>query len=405
MKVIEVNAIYGSRSTGRIVKDLCELLRKKGDIALAAAPMGISSSSEGFQIGNRLDRKWHALTARLLGKQGYASILATKRFLKWLDQQKPDLVHLHNLHGNFVNLNLLFRYLAKKDIPTVITMHDCWYFTGKCFHYVESRCQRWKTGCHDCPRNKLDIPSFFFDQTKNVHRDKKNYLSAIPRLTVVGCSDWICKEAKQSFLNAKEIVRIYNGVDLSVFKPTENAFRKSHGLESQFIILGMANKWLLKENRATVERVLSSMGSDDVLVLVGCDQSQVDGFDRQKTIICVDYLADPNELADVYSSADVFVNLTLADTLPTVNMESLCCGTPVITYDSCGSAELVDQGITGYVVPQFDQSALIAALTEIRNHRIDRARCRSVAAERFEKNQNYQAYRQLFCYITKGVKE
>ena len=336
MKVVQINAVYGFGSTGIIVRDIDQMLKQHGENSCVIYQKSELPVDNGFCVGNPVDWKWHAFMARVQGKQGYASILSTKKMLTYLDAQKPDIVHLHNLHSNYVNLNMLLDYLAKNNISTVVTLHDCWFFTGKCFHFITSGCEKWKYKCDNCPQNKADVKSLFFDQSRSVFEDKKKYFQRIAKLTVVGCSEWIKKLSEQSpIFRGKNILRIYNGVDTSVFYyRDEQVFRSKNKLNNQFVILGMANKWLLEENKEIFDRLVKSLEEDETVVIIGCSEEQRKKLSDIKRVLAVRYVKGRNELADIYASSNVFVNLTFEDTLPTVNMESICCGTPVITYDS-----------------------------------------------------------------------
>lgn len=401
---MQINAVYGYGSTGIIVKDLRELSKEKGIYGTVACQTTTVSDENIYQIGNKYDWKIHALLTRIFGKQGYASRFTTKQFLKFLDEEKPDIVHLHNLHANYINLNMLLLYLAKKNISTVLTLHDCWFFTGKCFHFVGCGCEKWKTGCGDCPQNKEDVKSLFFDCTKSVFRDKEIAFQAIPNLTVVGCSDWIKGLAKQSSMFAgKKITRIYNGVDTSVFYQRDSdKLKKKNMLENKFVILGMANKWLKKENTEIVKKLIENLSDDDRVVIVGCTDQQKKELKKYSQVLTFGFITDRNTLADIYSSADVFVNMTFEDTLPTVNMEAICCGTPVITYNSCGSPELVRTGVTGYVISQKSECELFNALYKVKNGLIDRDKCAAEGVKRFDKTSQYQKYIRLYQNIVEG---
>ena len=299
---------------------------------------------------------------------------------------------------------MLLLYLAKKNISTVLTLHDCWFFTGKCFHFVGCGCEKWKTGCGDCPQNKEDVKSLFFDCTKSVFRDKEIAFQAIPNLTVVGCSDWIKGLAKQSSMFAgKKITRIYNGVDTSVFYQRDSdKLKKKNMLENKFVILGMANKWLKKENTEIVKKLIKNLSDDDRVVIVGCTDQQKKELKKYSQVLAFGFITDRNTLADIYSSADVFVNMTFEDTLPTVNMEAICCGTPVITYNSCGSPELVRTGVTGYVISQKSECELFNALYKVKNGLIDRDKCAAEGVKRFDKTSQYQKYIRLYQNIVEG---
>lgn len=388
MRVLQINAVYGHLSTGIIMKDIGRTIVEHGHEAFFAYQSTNEDVENGYCIGNKFDWKMHAVLSRLSGKQSYHSKVATYKFLKYIDEIKPDVVHLHNLHSNYTHLNILLDYLAKKDIATVITMHDCWYFTGKCFHYIDYKCDGFKSGCGNCPKKKISPPSWFFDFSKSIFKDRKKYLLAIPRLKIVGCSEWICNEARKGFLRDADLVAIWNGVDTSVFKPhNKNELKKKYQCEDKYVVLGMANKWLLPQNKELLEKTIEQSGENELLVLVGCDKTQLRNLERfGNKVKTVGFIADREELAEYYSMADVFVNPTHADTLPTVNMESICCGTPVVTYDVCGSTELVLEGC-GTIVPENDVEGMINAFKNITS-----TDCALIGSKAFDRQISYNKY-------------
>ena len=395
MKVAQINAVYGFSSTGTIVQDLDCMLQEEGIESLVAYQKTNSRISNGYKIGNVMHSKWHAMWTRISGKQGYASKSATKRLIKWLKKERPDIVHLHNLHSNYVNLKLLLGYLSTNNIKTVLTLHDCWFFTGKCFHYVEDNCYKWETLCRNCPRNKKDVPSLFFDSTEKSFTDKKTWLADIDNLTIVGCSDWICKEAKRSFLGDRRIVRIYNGVDQTIFKPFGEDLRAELGIEKKFVILGMANKWLLKENEEIVQAIIASLRGDEILLLGGCTETQMQSFCNHPNVLPMKYTTSREYLAKIYKTCDVFVNLTRAEVFGLVNAEALSCGTPVITYNSGGSPECVNE-TCGKVVEQGDLTGVFEALKEIKGN-LEKYKVGAVEfSKRFNKDVNYEKYLALY---------
>lgn len=396
MRVVQINAIYGSKSTGTIVREIqscCEANGIEANVAYSIADRPDADVPRGYRIGNQLTAKWHAFISRVIGKQAYANRFTTWRFLRWLDAIKPDVVHLHNLHSNYIHLNMLLRYLAKHDIATVVTMHDCWYFTGGCMHYASVDCSRWKTGCGQCPKWR-QIPSYFFDCTQSVLKDRKKYLSAIPRLTVVGASEWIANEMKQSLLKDLNITFIHNGFDLNIFSPSVSDKRKDLGIENKFVILGPASKWLLPVNKPTLDHFLSRMSDDMVLVLFGCLETN---NKLPQNVLQIGYTKKPKEMAELYSMADVFVNCSREDTLSSLNLECQACGTPVVTYDATGSKETVD-GECGFAVPTGDAEALWEKVVEVKRmgkHTLS-TQCREWMETHFEKSRNYEKYIELY---------
>ncbi len=395
MRILQVNATYGLGSTGVIVQDVGEAVRSAGGEAFFACQKFSEVLEHGYQIGNILDWKRHALLSRLLGRWGFHSAQATRAFLRYISELQPDVVHLHNLHNNYIHLELLLRFLADKQIPTVITMHDCWYFTGKCCHYVDCGCDKFTRGCGDCVK-KADSPrSLFFDTSARDFEAKKRGLLRIPRLVMVGCSKWICDEAKKGFLQHCRIEQIYNGVDTRIFRPMEAAdLRKRYGIEQDdYVVLGMANKWLNKGDTELIPALLQEQ-PDIKLMIVGCSEAQMEELRTYgPRVIGVGYIRERDELARHYNLAHVFVNATHADTLPTVNMESICCATPVITYDSGGSPELIDDE-TGLVVADGDHDAVVRAVSAVRHKSWEQ--CASVGARRFDKEACYGRYVELY---------
>lgn len=392
MRVLQINANYGFGSTGIIVKDIGEAIENNGNIPYFAYQHTNTYLDNGIVIGNAVDWKIHAVLCRILGGQGYYSRIATYNFVAKLRKIKPDVVHLHNLHSNFINIDILFDFLAKEDISTVITMHDCWYFTGKCFHYIDCGCDRFMNECGSCPKKEAPPKSYFFDWSKISLKNKKKRICSIPRLRLVGCSTWVCKEAKKGILANCNMETIYNGVDISVFKPRETSIRTDNNIGELFLIMGMANKWMLNENIDMLERVASLPGVR--LMIIGCTVEQKKKIkDKNKNIIAVGFIKDRNKLAEYYSAADVFVNLTHADTSPTVNMESICCGTPVITYDSCGSPELINDE-TGIVVAENNKKGILEAIENIRERKLEN--CRNVGVRRFDKKKCYERYLEIY---------
>ena len=401
MKILQVNAIYGSKSTGTIVKDIDMLLQSKGYESYVAFQKSTEEPKNSYKIGNIIDYKIHALLTRLLGKQGYFSTISTRRFLRYIDRIKPDIVHLHNLHSNYINLNMLLDYLAIKNIHTVITLHDCWFFTGKCFHYQVANCDRFKDSCGNCPLIKKDVPSWFFDPTAQVLSDKKKFFNNIKSLTVVGVSNWISSEAKKGIFKDKDVVTIHNGVDINIFRPTPSEMREKLGLKDEFVIQGAADKWLNPLNRQVFNYILSNITPDMKIVIFGCNKEQLKQL--PESVIGIGYITDRNEMAKLYSMADVFVNVTFEDSLPTVNIEAQACGTPVITYESGGSPETISER-TGIVVPNGDKEALLNAILKIkdRGKAIYEQNCIDHVEKNFVIKDRYVEYVNLYNNIKDG---
>ena len=399
MRILQINAVNKNGSTGRNVYELHKAMLNRGIQSYVAATHMRDNEENCFQIGTKLDWKLHGLFSRFFGLQGYFSKLATKELLDSIKRIKPDVVHLNNAHANYLNLRQLFNFLSVNDIPTVITLHDCWFYTGKCTHYTSVACNKWKTRCHHCPQLKKDNVSWFFDRTSKMWNDKKNWYESIPRLAVVGVSNWITEEAKKSILkNAKIIERIYNWVNLDVFKPVETKkIREKLNIFDKKVILGVASEW---DNRKGLERFveLSKVISkkEYVIILVGnCKQTEL-----PSNIITVNLVNDVNELVQYYSLADVFVQMSLQESFGKVVAESLACGTPVVTIDSTANSELVSRNC-GIVINSMEISQIAKAIETVmaKDKSVYINKCRQFAKAMFDKEKNINLYFDLYKQI------
>lgn len=396
MKVLQINAVYGHGSTGTIVRDIEQLCSAKGIECLVASPdPAVRQAKRGYVIGNTIDHKLHAALSRIYGKQAYYSRCATRSLLKYMDREKPDIVHLHNLHSNYIHLNMLLDYLAKRDIITIVTLHDCWFYTGGCFHYANAGCYRWLEKCGNCPKQKLDTPAHLQDCSAQILADRRKYLLAIPRLTVTGVSEWIASEARRTFLKDTKVVTIHNGVDLNVFKPTPSDFRQRLGLEGKYVILGPASKWLSDVNKEVLDKFTKLMHPDEVLLLFGVDVQ--DTSNLPKNVITYGYTKNREELAQLYTMADVFVNCTREESLSLINIEAQACGTPVVTFDATATPETVD-GIYSLSTQVGNPDRLYESVENIRYNNDGELSKQviSFASKNYDLYSNYEEYLNLY---------
>ena len=396
MRILQINAVYGHGSTGTIVRDIEQLCYAKGIECLVASPdPAVRQAKRGYVIGNTIDHKLHAALSRIYGKQAYYSRCATRSLLKYMDREKPDIVHLHNLHSNYIHLNMLLDYLAKRDIITIVTLHDCWFYTGGCFHYANAGCYRWLEKCGNCPKQKLDTPALLKDSSAQILADRRKYLLAIPRLTVTGVSEWIASEARRTFLKDTKVVTIHNGIDLKVFKPTPSDFRQRLGLEGKYVILGPANKWLSDVNKEVLAKFTKLMQPDEVLLLFGVDVQ--DTSNLPKNVITYGYTKDREELAQLYTMADVFANISREDSLSLINVEAQACGTPVVTFDQTGPKETVD-GVNSFSVEVGNAEKLYQIVLKVRHQLSKNAadKCIKFVSDNFEVVDNYKKFINLY---------
>ena len=360
MKVLQINSVCGIRSTGRICTDIADILKENGDecrVAYGRESVPELYNDIAVRIGNNVDVNCHALMSRVFDNTGHGSKNATKKFLKWVDDYNPDVIHLHNLHGYYINLELLFQYLKKVQKPVVWTLHDCWAFTGHCAHFDIVGCNKWKNeGCYNCPQKKRYPVSIFFDRSKKNFLEKKQLFLGLNDMTIVTPSQWLADLVKQSFLGIYPVKVIHNGIDLNVFKPTHSGdFREKYGLQDKKILLGVASSWSKTKGLYDFEKINQIKAEDEVVVLVGLKQEQLDTL--PDGIIGITRTNNVQELAEIYTTADVFLNPTYVDSYPTVNLEAQACGTPVVTYKTGGSVESV---LKDFIVPQGDVEALLS---------------------------------------------
>lgn len=366
MRVLQINTVCGVGSTGRIANGISDVCRKNGVENYVAYGYGKTSFPYSYRIGTDFDYYTHNILSRFFCKQGSYSFNATKKFLAWVEEIQPDIIHLHNLHGNFINIDLLFNYIKQTNTPCVWTLHDCWSFTGKCTHFDYVSCNKWREGCYSCPQLKNYPQSLFIDNSKKEYQKKKKLFGSIDNLTIITPSKWLASLAKVSFLGKYTVKVINNGIDLNIFKPTKSDWIYKYNLENKFIILGVASGWEERKGFKYFLKLAESLIDNQQIVLVGLTEKQKATL--PSNIIGITKTNNIKELAEIYSAADVFVNPTLEDNFPTTNIESLACGTPVITFNTGGSGESLDD-TCGIVVKKEDFPELLNAIEYARQQR------------------------------------
>lgn len=341
MRILQINSVCGIRSTGRICTAIADTLRRSSDdcrIAYGRENIPLNYEKSAIRIGNEPDVKCHALMARMFDNIGKGSKRATKKFLKWVDDYNPDVIHLHNLHGYYINFEMLFNYLKKIQKPVVWTLHDCWAFTGHCAHFDYIGCQKWeKEGCHHCQKKKNYPSSLLFDRSKRNFIEKKQLFTVLNRMVIVTPSMWLADLTKRSFLGGYPIKVIHNGIDLSVFRPISGDFRDKYCLRGKIIFLGVATSWGESKGLYDFYEINKMKNKNEVIVLVGLTPQQISNL--PDGIIGIQRTNSVSELAEIYSTADVFINPTYEETFGLTNVEAQACGTPAVTYRSGGSPE------------------------------------------------------------------
>lgn len=394
MKLLQINAVNGLGSTGRTTTEIADYCNSNEHIGIVAYSEGIDYVN-GYKIGSYIEKKIHGLFSRIFGLQGYFSKRGTKKLIDYIKKEQPDVIRLGNLHSNFINIPLLLKFLGENDIATIITLDDCFFFTGRCTHYTVDRCYKWKTTCGECPRLTKDNPSWFFDNSSKMLNDKKLLYKNIPRLAVVGVSNWITREARQSILSsAKYIQTIYNWIDIDKFKPIDTSnIRKEMNMEDTFIILGVATEWSNNKGLDKFIELSKQLEEDEIIFLVGKIPNNIN---LPINIIHIERTDNIDELVKYYCLANVFLQLSEEESFGKVVAESLSCGTPVIAFDSTANSELVIKGC-GYVAENSSMSDVIKYIKKIKNDsKVQYSYlCRKFALDNFEKNSRILDYIQL----------
>ena len=362
MRTAFINSVAGYGSTGRIVDQLAQMPGIEGRIYYGRKKNLAAADTVRFNgfTGNAV----HAVRTFLLDGHGFANAKETEKLVEDLRSFAPDLVHLHNLHGYYLNIEVLFRYLRESGIPVIWTMHDCWAFTGHCAHYESTGCEQWKTECRDCPALNHYPVTFNGHHVTDNYRKKREVFISLPvsQLTIVTPSQWLKEQLAESFLKDYECVHIPNGIDLSRFQPQERV------VDGVFRILAAAGKWYPEKGWNDLIRIAGMLGNNEQLIVAGVSAKQKKELQAEH-VLCIEHTDSIQELAELYSQADVLLNPTYEDTFPTVNIEAQACGCPVITYRTGGSPEMITEK-TGIVVPRGDVHAMYMAVQDLKEHRI-----------------------------------
>ena len=343
MKYLFINSVAGVGSTGRIAADKCrELMAEGHECRLAyGRTCGNCADVPTIRIGSDLDFKLHGAMNRIFDNHGFNSAAATRRFLKQVREFDPDVIWLHNIHGYYIHVGLLFEYLRFCGKKIIWTLHDCWSFTGHCAYFDYVGCDKWKTGCEKCPQKKSYPASLLMDGSSENYASKRHYFTGIPNLTLTVPSQWLADRVKASFLGEYPVEVVYNTVNKDVFKPTPSDFRSRYGLEGKKILLGVANIW--EERKGLKDFVALAPMLDDrcKIVLVGLTKEQ--SKDLPGNILCLPRTDNIRQLVEIYSAADWYVNPSVEETFGMTTLEALYCGTTPVVYQGTACEEIVRQ--------------------------------------------------------------
>lgn len=354
MKYLFINSVYGVRSTGKIIADECHRLQKEGhECAVAYGRETIDDPTvRQIQIGSKKDYMIHAAMSRVFDLHGFCSKNATRELLRSIEEFRPDVIWIHNLHGYYINVEELFAWLKKQtDVNVFWTLHDCWSFTGHCAYFTMVGCEKWKKGCHHCKQLSAYPKTFLLDNSKNNYKKKRETFVGVNNLTLITPSKWLANLTRESFLSEYPVQVIHNTINTDIFRPTESDFRQKHGLNDKKLVLGVAVGWEETKGLPDILELRKILPKEYEIVLVGTTTEQIQIL--PKGILGIQRTANQKELAEIYTASDVFINPTHQDNYPTVNLEAVACGTPVITYNVGGSPEsafpenVVDEGDIG----------------------------------------------------------
>ncbi len=400
--LLQINVEVNFGSTGRIAEDIGKLAMESGwKSYIAYGRKKRNSASTLIPIGNKWDHLFHLLQTRLFDKHGLASKRVTRRFIDQIEQIAPTLIHLHNIHGYYINFELLFDYLKQKGIPVVWTFHDCWPMTGHCTHFEHVACEKWQTTCEKCPQLQVYPSSWGVDRSKKNHLQKKSAFSELQNLTIVTVSNWLRKTVQKSFLSEVRCEVILNGIDTTTFTPTSfKALREKFQIENKFVILGVASVWSSNKGLADFLALAQYLQKDETIVLIGLTKKQIATL--PKNILGIERTDSIEELAAWYATSDAYVNTSLEESFGLTTAEALACGTPVVVYNATACPEMVSPEV-GFVNPKNDVHTLYKSVQQIKQKgkAFYSTACRERAVSLYAKDENFVKYLDLYTKLIK----
>lgn len=383
--LLQINVTSNWGSTGKIVEAIGNIVIKNGWRShIAYGRMCNHSSSNVIKIGSKFDNYIHYVYDKFFDMEGLGSKQSTISLINYIKHLNPDIIQLHNIHDHYLNYEVLFKYLNSTNIKIFWTFHDCWAFTGHCYHFVDKKCTKWKTECNDCPkRYKLK------DRSRENFILKKMIFTSNKNLTIIACSRWMENLVKESFFKGNQIQVIHNGIDINTFRVLPGQQKKNN----IFRIIAVSNVWLPYKGMYDIFKLRSILPDNYEIIMVGVSKKQAQLLPNG--IIGIQRTQNVNELVMLYNQSDVLINPTYADTFPTVNLEALACGIPVITYKTCGSPEAIDEK-TGIVVEQGNVDELANAIQYLQKHPLSSNDCRKRAEKYFNKHKCFDKYIKLY---------
>lgn len=400
MRILQINASYSIGSTGAIVRDLGDVISQNRDECFVLCGYSKVQTPNIFcmnKVGNTdYAVKKNIIYSRISGKMGYRYIRKTKKAIAWIRSIKPDVIHLHNIHGDWINIFILFSFLQQTSLPIIWTLHDCWAFTGRCAYFENIWCMKWKTGCYECKNMKTYPITYFFDFSRKMWKDKRENFSRFHSMRIVTPSQWLANYTRESFLSMYQIDVINNGIDIDIFSSSKNVAIDKLKVDNKKIVLAVASTWSERKGLRDLIILHDLLGHEEFqVIIIGLNASQLRNL--PSSIIGMRRTSSIEVLVSYYSAASVLVNPTYQDNFPTVNLEALSCGTPVITYCTGGSLESVDESV-GEIVEQGNVNELSESVKRVCKKGKDfySIHCRNRAVEMYNKRDKFHEYIKLY---------
>ena len=395
MVIVQI-ASASTGGIGRLTRDISDVLNQKGISNYIAYGRGeIFDSERDYMFGSRTEILMHGALTRLTDKTGLYSKNGTLQLLEFLDRVKPNIIQLHNLHGYYLNYEILFQYIKSHNITTVWTLHDCWAYTGHCTHYTFVRCDQWKSQCYRCTQQRRYPTCWFKGNVKENYERKRRAFTGVENLTLVTPSKWLADQTKYSFLKGYETKVINNGIDLKLFRVKGKTDISKYHIPDKKIVLGLASTWGDRKGESDFIRLAAMLSPEYVVVMVGLSSQKIKKL--PSNVIGIEHTENVEDLVDIYNAAEIFLNLTYEDNFPTTNLEAMACGTSVLTYRTGGSPESITKEV-GYVVPVGDiQAVRDIVVAHRKNHQTILA-CRENALK-YDKNDRFNEYVELYTHL------
>lgn len=396
MKILQLNITYGVGSTGKIVSDLVDVIDNHNDEAYVAYGYFHNDVQNAYKI--KLDGKiqiaLELLYTKITGYHGFTSKIATYKLIEWIKKINPDLIHLHNVHTGYINIRIFFDFLKDYNKPIVWTIHDCWSFTGHCSYYSNLKCDKWKTECRECPSKNEFPKKLFFDRSNTQYKIKKSLFTNLENVQLITPSTWLAKEVSISFLNKFPVKSIPNGINCNLYKYTNSNFKIQHAIENKKILLGVAANWSERKGLHIFEELANIISDEYIIVLIGLNNKQKNKVTDK--ILKIDRTNSIKELVEIYSSAFIYINASVQETMGMTTVEAMACGTPTIVFNATAVPEVVDEK-TGYVVKTNDIHGILEGINYIEHSDIDYGiTCPSHVKKNYNSIFQYQKYYELY---------